>query len=425
MAIGRVNITSSMITNTSGNWQQKSQWQDISSTTNNTISGVLSDKYLYTAFTCTTTGSVNYTVVVTGGTGNVIINGTTYALDTAVSIASGIQCNITFISGTSKTTTYGYGTFRIDITSNNSLLTFSANTHSDLVYNYCSLLWLVTNTSALTTLILGTLTSKYHCAHLESVSILNSTSTLTANFSGCSSLQSITVPSNIISIANFNLQNCNSLSYIDLPSAITTIPSWIFNGDIMLQKIMIPNNVTSIGDGAFCGNSLLQSITIPDSITTIGAQTFQNCYSLQSLTLPSTVTSIGTQAITNCQSLTVLNISNISINNLDFNGVGCYNLSTFNAPNITFTRLQLQGTSSVKAMLSSVIINTNSTFSSTTTPQVDISYTNMSENSVVNLFNQLPTISGKTIKVTGCTGTSNLTASDLLIATNKGWTVTQ
>ena len=37
-----------------------------------------------------------------------------------------------------------------------------------------------------------------------------------------------------------------------------------------------------------------------------------------------------------------------------------------------------------------------------------------------NLFGDLPTLTGKTIRITGCSGANSC---DTTIATNKGWTV--
>lgn len=59
-------------------------------------------------------------------------------------------------------------------------------------------------------------------------------------------------------------------------------------------------------------------------------------------------------------------------------------------------------------------------------PQLNVSYTGLDRAALVNLFNSLPTvIASQVCNVTGATGASDLTASDLAIATAKGWTVTR
>ena len=58
--------------------------------------------------------------------------------------------------------------------------------------------------------------------------------------------------------------------------------------------------------------------------------------------------------------------------------------------------------------------------------QIDIRYTGLDRAALVTLFNSLPTVTGSQIcNITGATGASDLTASDLAIATAKGWTVTR
>jgi hypothetical protein len=54
-----------------------------------------------------------------------------------------------------------------------------------------------------------------------------------------------------------------------------------------------------------------------------------------------------------------------------------------------------------------------------------ISGCNMQRQELVDLFNDLATVSAKTITITNNPGVADLTAPDLAIATGKGWTVTQ
>lgn len=58
-------------------------------------------------------------------------------------------------------------------------------------------------------------------------------------------------------------------------------------------------------------------------------------------------------------------------------------------------------------------------------PQIDVSYTGLDRDALVELFNSLPTVTGsQTLKCVGATGTANLTQADKDIATNKGWALT-
>ncbi len=61
-----------------------------------------------------------------------------------------------------------------------------------------------------------------------------------------------------------------------------------------------------------------------------------------------------------------------------------------------------------------------------TSPQLDVKYTQLDRAALVNLFNSLPTVTDSQVcNITGCSGAGDLTATDLAIATDKGWTVTR
>lgn len=47
----------------------------------------------------------------------------------------------------------------------------------------------------------------------------------------------------------------------------------------------------------------------------------------------------------------------------------------------------------------------------------------MGQAALVTLFGDLPTLSGKQIVITGCTGAALLTAPERAIATGKGWNI--
>jgi hypothetical protein len=57
-------------------------------------------------------------------------------------------------------------------------------------------------------------------------------------------------------------------------------------------------------------------------------------------------------------------------------------------------------------------------------PQINISFTNLSQAALVQVFNDLPTVTSKTINITSATGAASLTAGERAIATGKGWTIT-
>lgn len=58
-------------------------------------------------------------------------------------------------------------------------------------------------------------------------------------------------------------------------------------------------------------------------------------------------------------------------------------------------------------------------------PQINISYTGLDRDALVELFQSLPTVTGtQTLSCVGATGTADLTEADKQIATDKGWGLT-
>lgn len=89
--------------------------------------------------------------------------------------------------------------------------------------------------------------------------------------------------------------------------------------------------------------------------------------------------------------------------------------------NTTLKRFHSGGTFSLKG----VTVSNQAPFTGTS-PQIDIRYTGLDRSALVNLFNSMPTVTGSQVcNVTGCTGAAELTASDIAIATEKGWTITR
>ena len=110
-------------------------------------------------------------------------------------------------------------------------------------------------------------------------------------FKGCSSLQSIELPSSLVSIGSYAFYGCSSLESIDLPSSLTRIGSsafWLCSS-LRVISVGLPETLTCIGSNAFYGCSSLQLIDLPSTLETIGSFAFSGCSSLQSIQLPSSI----------------------------------------------------------------------------------------------------------------------------------------
>ena len=123
-------------------------------------------------------------------------------------------------------------------------------------------------------------------------------------FSGCSSLESVTIPDGVTEIGNSAFYGCTNLTSITIPDSVTEIYAYAFSGCSSLTSITIPDSVTNIYAYAFSGCSNLTSITIPDGVTIIGFKAFEKCSRLTSVIIPDKVTEIGFRAFNECSNLT-------------------------------------------------------------------------------------------------------------------------
>lgn len=149
-----------------------------------------------------------------------------------------------------------------------------------------------------------------HCNGLTSIEIPNTINTVYYGaFTTCSNLKTVTAP---IGVGNHNdgygiwpqametfianggswtgneetirdFTDCTCLRSITLPSSVTSLGNYIFDGLTSLTEYTIPENIEYIGEGAF-GYSGITNLTIPANVTRIGWMPFR--YSqLSSLTI--------------------------------------------------------------------------------------------------------------------------------------------
>lgn len=152
-----------------------------------------------------------------------------------------------------------------------------------------------------------------------------------------------------------------------------TLADGMFSGCSSLTSINLPSSLTSIGSGAFGGCLSLTTINLPSSVKSIGQTAFSGCSSLTTINFPSSVTSIGLYTFTNC-----LSLKNVTL------GDG------FNANNLNLS--------------------------------VSTLYT---RETILQWLNALADRTGQTAyKLTiGATNLAKLSEEDILIATNKNWTL--
>jgi surface protein len=240
-------------------------------------------------------------------------------------------------------------------------------------------------------------------------------------FSGCNSLTSLPqfdFSSSTDMLSMFS--NCRSLTTVplfDTSSAInmgsmfsncsnlTTVPQ--FNTSNVTNMLSMFNN---------CSSLTVVPLFDTSNVTTM-TNMFRSCSSLTAVPLfdTSKLTSI-TYTFYQCSSLTELPFFNTqNVTNMSGMVRFCSNITSvpnFNVGKVNNFSLTFQGCTS----LSDADLNGT---------KVSISYAscNLSRQALVDIFNGLATVSGKTITITGNPGVVDLTQSDRDIALNKGWTI--
>lgn len=164
----------------------------------------------------------------------------------------------------------------------------------------------------------------------------------------------------------------------------------------------------------------LQSVSVDSTAScTNFSGMFYNCASLQ--VAPDLNTSIGTtfnSMFYGCASLTTIPLYNTGAGTL----FGSMFYRTYSLVSVPALDLR-NATETTNMHLDNISLKKSSELG----PGISISYLNamLSAAAIEEIFTNLPTVASGTIVVTGNYGSASLTAGQLLIATAKGWTVTQ
>jgi hypothetical protein len=357
-------------------YQRPPDWLDISSVAANEIKLLVCDRQLATTAFAVTTSAGTYTI--DWGDGTVETNrvsATTY--------------QHTYTTG-GKTCGMGYNTWAIRIYgASGNITSFGIRRHDLTLENqYTNILWANFNLPNATTYANTFYMSNNTAIDLHEVTI--------------SSFASVT------SVASA-FKNAQSLRKVNLPS------SW---------------GAVTTCDSMFSGCSELSTVTLPSSWGSVGitSSMFLNCYSLQDLTLPSSIGDMSSCArmLEFCCGLKrVVNLDKLgsTVRQCDMTGL-LFRAAVLDqdvALNSLISRIALNGNTAMPMKLANVrLTNAGSTYGGTS-PQINVSYTNMSAAQLNQLFTDLPTLTGKTITITGAAGAASCNQS---IATAKGWTVT-
>lgn len=187
------------------------------------------------------------------------------------------------------------------------------------------------------------------------------------------------------------------LTDLIIPYGTVLIGDNAFTNYTSLMSVDIPNTVEIIGNSAFHTCSNLKKVDLSKTkIVRLSSSTFRNCWNLKEIILPEKVNNLGTYTFYDCVKLKTIHIPG-TVNGMGANiFTGCNNLEFvtlgdgFNANNL---------------YLSASTLYTRET--------------------ILQWLNALADRTGQTAyKLTiGATNLAKLTEQDILIATNKNWTL--
>ena len=176
----------------------------------------------------------------------------------------------------------------------------------------------------------------YNCTNLESVDIPDSVTEISDGaFSGCSSLDEIEIPESVETLGDEVFSGCSSITEIEIPETCDNIGSGVFSNCTSLESVDLPEDTAFIPDAMFSGCSSLQSIDLPDSTLDLGDGTFFGCSSLESIDIPENVCDIGSNTFAYCSSLTAVDIPESAAFVDSFAFAGCSNLSSVELSSLT------------------------------------------------------------------------------------------
>lgn len=150
-------------------------------------------------------------------------------------------------------------------------------------------------------------------------------------FLGDSCLITINLPENLTSLGVSVFEDCTSLENISIPNGIKSIPDRIFYGCTSLKTVTLNDNISEIGEAAF-NKAGIKNINLPNSISKIGEYAFADS-DIESFEMPVNVRNIPVGCFCDCKNLKSVVICSKDIKNIgDWAFADCPILTTINLP---------------------------------------------------------------------------------------------
>lgn len=102
-------------------------------------------------------------------------------------------------------------------------------------------------------------------------------------FSYLDGLQTVVLPSCVVSIYDYAFYQCGGLVSVVMPDGLFSIGSHTFQGCRELSSLILPKKLGQISDHAFWGCNKISSVELPSSLMSIDATAFSSCEGLTSV----------------------------------------------------------------------------------------------------------------------------------------------
>lgn len=151
-----------------------------------------------------------------------------------------------------------------------------------------------------------------YCKKLDTLNTATLTSIGKGSFFDCESLKSFVVPEEMTILPERCFSGCKSLESITLPSHLVEIEAFalatgMWKDSSALEHIDLPNTLKFIGVGAFYGCAL-KEVSLPDSVVVIAEEAFALCNNLETLNISQNVEIIGDGVVYGCLSLNEISV---------------------------------------------------------------------------------------------------------------------
>ena len=348
---------------------------------------------------------VSFVVTTAGGQYNVIVNDGVSDIS-STNYNSGAQCDIALTAGDGKKY------YAIKITSASVIKQFAVARSPSVLQTTQTIpiLWFYAN--------IATLTS---CANM-----------FYATTTTCSLLQGVYVlDTRLVTNMSYMFFNCTSLRSVPavLDTRLVTNMSYMFNGCTSLRSVpaVLDTSLVANMTAMFQNCYSLRSVpaVLDTRLVTNMSYMFFNCYSLRPVpaVLDTSLVTNMTAMFYDCYSLrsvpAVLDTSLVTNMADAFTTTRDLEITLFDLSKATaLTKLKISEAQGIRGLIVSNIAPWSGV-----SPQIEIVNCGLDRTAIVVLFNSLGAVTGKSIKIAGCTGVPDLTAGDLSIATAKGWTV--